>query len=90
MTEAQCVVTGRVQGVGYRDYVQQAAHACMVCGYATNQADGSVRVCAQGTPDAVKDFIEYLHEGSVMSQVAHVAVEWCSVEQEYDDFSMIG
>ena len=88
MTEAECIVTGRVQGVGYRDYVLQAAEECTVCGYVANQSDGSVRVCAQGRPDGIKALIEYLHEGSVMSQVDRVTVEWRSVDELYEDFSL--
>lgn len=88
MTEIECVVTGRVQGVGYRDYVQYAAQACQVYGYVSNEADGSVRVCAQGTTVALQEFIEYLHEGSVMAEVERVAIEWRSAETVYDDFSV--
>ena len=88
MTEIECVVQGRVQGVGYRDYVATAAAECEVAGWIENQSDGTVRVCAQGTPDAVKAFIEYVHEGSVMAVVEKVAIEWRSAEWVLDDFSV--
>ena len=88
MTEIECVVQGRVQGVGYRDYVAMAAAECGVAGWVKNQSDGTVRVCAQGTPDAVKAFIEYVHEGSVMAAVEKVGIEWRSAEQVFDDFSV--
>lgn len=88
MIEIECVVTGKVQGVGYRDYVSTAAKECAVTGWVRNEVDGRVRVCAQGKPDALKEFIEYLHEGSVMSVVEAVSVEWRDVAQEYDDFGI--
>lgn len=89
MTEMECVVTGKVQGVGFRDYVVGAAAACQVCGWVQNQTDGTVRVCAQGMPDNIKEFIEYLHEGSVTAEVVDVRVEWRSADEVYDDFLML-
>ena len=89
MTEIECIVYGRVQGVGYRDYVTIAAKECSVSGWVQNQTDGTVRVCAQGTPDNVKEFIEYLHEGSVVAVVEDVSVDWRSAEQVYEDFSVL-
>lgn len=88
MTEIECVVYGRVQGVGYRDYVLQAAQQCDVVGYVRNESDGTVRVVAQGAPESAKAFIEYLHEGSVMARVERVSIEWRSPEQVYEDFSL--
>lgn len=88
MQEIQCVVKGRVQGVGYRDYVSVAAKECDVLGYVQNKPDGTVMVCAQGTQSALKDFIEYLHEGSVVARVDGISVVWQSSEVLYDDFSI--
>lgn len=87
MTELQCVITGKVQGVGYRDYVQEAASGLGLFGYVKNLPDGSVEVVAQGEPDILKQMVEYLHEGSSLSQVLGVAVEWRSSTIVYDDFS---
>lgn len=89
MSEALCTVSGHVQGVGYRDYVAQAAAECRVNGFVRYDTDQTVVVCAQGMPDDVKEFIEYLHEGSVLSQVVHVAVEWQSITTVYDDFLVL-
>lgn len=86
--EITCVVSGKVQGVGYRDYVASAAAACAVNGYIQNRSDGTVFVCAQGTQPNLKDFIEHLHEGSVMAVTEDVGVTWQSAEKPYDDFSV--
>jgi acylphosphatase len=88
MVEIECVVTGKVQGVGYRDYVARAAGDCEINGFAANQSDGTVLVVGQGTHAHLKDFIEYLHEGSVMAEVAEVKVTWRDAEKKYDDFSI--
>jgi acylphosphatase len=89
MIELQAVITGVVQGVRYRDFVQQAATELMLVGKVYNQSDGSVMVIAQGMPDTLKAFVEYLHEGSLLSRVDGVAVEWRSVSGMYHDFSVI-
>lgn len=88
MEEIECIVTGKVQGVGYRDYVATSAATCRINGYIKNRPDGTVLVCAQGLQPDLKDFIEYLHEGSVMAQTEDVGVTWRSAEQIYDDFSV--
>ena len=88
MIEIKCVVSGKVQGVGYRDYVCTAAGECGVVGWVRNEADGTVQVCAQGTPDNLKALIEYLHEGSVVAEVVGVAVEWRASTVLYDGFGI--
>lgn len=88
MTEIQGTVIGKVQGVRFRDYVQAVAGELGIVGYVQNNQDGSVLVVAQAEPDTLKDFVEYLHEGSVLSLVEGVAVEWRTAEVVYSDFSV--
>lgn len=88
MTEFRALVTGKVQGVAYRAYVQDAATELEVKGFVRNLADGSVEVVAQALPDTLKDFVEYLYEGSLKASIDTVALEWRSVKRVYDDFSI--
>ena len=64
MVEIHCVVSGEVQNVAYRAYVQDAATELKVAGYARNLKDGTVEIVAQGEPTLLKEFVEHLHEGS--------------------------
>ena len=89
MIELEAVVTGRVQGVAYRAYVQDAATALGLVGYVTNASDGSVTVLAQGPQETLKEFVEYLHEGSLMAEVESVAVEWKNARVTYEEFSVL-
>ncbi len=89
MIELHATVTGRVQGVRYRDYVQQAATNMGLVGSVENLKDGSVFVIAQGMPDVLKEFVEHLHEGSLLSKVDGVAVEWRSQAKVYQEFSIL-
>jgi acylphosphatase len=89
MTEIHCVVTGKVQGVAYRTYVQEIATQLNLVGYVKNDKDGSVMVVAQGDPDTLKEFVEYLHEGSLLSTVTGVAVEWKTASKTFSEFSLL-
>lgn len=88
MIEISCSITGKVQNVSYRVYVQDAATELGLVGYVRNCADGSVEVCAQGLTDTLKDFVEYLYEGSLRSVVEGVAVDWRTPKQVYQEFSI--
>lgn len=89
MTELYATITGNVQGVRYRDYVQVSAGKLGLTGFVRNNRDGSVAVVAHGMPDDLKLFVEYLHEGSLQSKVEGVSVEWRTATVRYDDFSII-
>lgn len=89
MIEMHAVITGQVQGVAYRTYVQESATQLGLVGYVKNEPDGSVFVLAQGIPDILKEFVEYLNEGSLMSKVEGVAVDWRSVSATYGEFSVL-
>lgn len=86
--EIQCLVTGKVQGVGFRDYAQSAAAELALTGYIKNNPDGSVTVVAQGEPESIRLYVEHLHEGSVLAVVTGVGVEWGTATHVYDDFSI--
>jgi acylphosphatase len=89
MIEMQSVVSGKVQGVRYRDYVQTAAMELGLVGYIKNNQDGTVLVVAQGEPEVLRNFVEYLHEGSVLSLVDSVSVDWATAIVTYEDFSVL-
>ena len=89
MTEMSCIVIGKVQGVAYRAYVQDAATELGVTGFVKNLQDGTVRVVAQGLPDQLRSFVEYLHEGSLLAQVEGVTVDWQAPRTTYMEFSVL-
>ncbi|MHC4944697.1 MAG: acylphosphatase [Planctomycetota bacterium] len=66
------IVSGIVQGVCFRAYTQRAALKHDVTGWVRNRPDGSVDGEAFGTPEAVKGFVAWLHEGSPHGRVDHV------------------
>ena len=71
----QIKVLGKVQGVWFRDSTLKKAKALGIKGFVKNQADGSVYIEAEGTPPAMKNFIDWCHEGPTFAKVESVEIE---------------
>jgi acylphosphatase len=83
MVARRYVVTGRVQGVGYRNFVEHTAGKLNVDGYVRNRRDGSVEVFAMGTAEELQKLRQALERGPMMAQVSRVAEEPSDVEARY-------
>jgi acylphosphatase len=57
------LVSGRVQGVGFRWFVREAARQHRLAGWVRNRPDGSVELEASGVDTAVHGFVEAIREG---------------------------
>jgi acylphosphatase len=69
------VVSGRVQGVGYRYFVLREAAGLGLSGFARNQPDGSVEVVAEGPGEALAGLEARLREGPAFAEVTGVVRE---------------
>jgi acylphosphatase len=69
------VVSGKVQGVCFRAYTQKAAQERDVTGWVRNRADNRVEGEAHGSPEAMEQFIAWLHTGSPHGRVDQVDVD---------------
>lgn len=76
-------VSGRVQGVGFRNYVEHVAAKLGISGYVRNRRDGRVEVFAIASPNALQQLRAALERGPMMSRVDTVAEEPDTVEQKY-------
>ena len=79
------LVSGRVQGVGFRYFVQQKATVLGLNGWTRNLDDGSVEVYATGPAAKLEDLNGLLRRGSRMSDVRGVEVSEAQV-LNYKDF----
>ena len=77
-------VRGRVQGVGFRYFVQKTAKELRLSGFARNLDDGRVEVYAVGTPEQLNELSGYLWKGPRLSDVRGVD------EQEAEFMEMDG
>lgn len=89
MIKMEAIVSGLVQGVRYRVYVQDSATHLELVGSVRNLDDGTVEVIAEGAPDVLKELVEYLHEGSLQARVDSVAIDWGTASRTFDEFSVL-
>ena len=69
------LVSGRVQGVGFRYFALDAARREGLHGYVTNNDDGTVEAVAEGEAEAVERFERALRRGPSRSRVERVMVD---------------
>ena len=62
-------VSGRVQGVGYRDACVRRARALGITGWVRNRLDGSVQMMLQGSPKPLADMCHWLRQGVSAARV---------------------
>ena len=67
------LITGRVQGVFYRNWTVDTARDLGLAGWVRNKSDGSVEAWIEGPADAIETFIQRAHAGPPAAQVARIA-----------------
>ena len=72
----EAFVHGRVQGVGFRYFARREARRLELDGWVANEADGSVRVVADGPREHLETLLEALREGPPAGIVERVVVNW--------------
>jgi len=82
-------ISGRVQGVGFRYFVQEQAEALNLKGWVRNLADGQVESSAEGTPLDLEKWLEALRQGPPLSRVDHLEITWRQPEEIADGFRVV-
>jgi acylphosphatase len=71
----RAIVSGRVQGVGFRAFAQRVARETGVRGWVRNLPDGSVETAVEGNVAAVKAYFEKIRKGPLMGKVTSTQEE---------------
>ena len=88
MRSAHVVITGRVQGVGFRMWVEGEAVSRGLSGWVRNRREGAVEAVFAGEDKAVADMLETCWDGPDMALVSNVVVsEW---DESVDGFEVRG
>jgi acylphosphatase len=89
MIARRIILRGRVQGVGFRYAMVEAAREADVCGWVRNRRDGTVEALAQGEPGAVESAIAWCRRGPPGARVTDVEVVEVEVNSALKDFGML-
>ncbi|MBI3804363.1 MAG: acylphosphatase [Nitrospirae bacterium] len=81
-------VSGRVQGVGYRDFAQRQAVSLHLNGYVRNLTDGRVELEVEGERGQIEQLIQALRRGPSRSKVTAVDATWAPTSRRFSDFSI--
>jgi acylphosphatase len=84
------LVSGRVQGVGFRFFVERVANQLGLHGYVRNLADGSVEAYAIGSEVLLEEFQRHLAEGPRGARVTGVETSEAVVNNRYRRFEIEG
>jgi acylphosphatase len=88
MPTKRFVVTGHVQGVGYRFFTVAAAENCHLTGFVRNLADGSVEAVASGDSRDLDRFREMLASGPELAHVADVREQDHEAQERWNSFDI--
>ena len=85
---AKVLVTGHVQGVGYRAFARHAALRRSLVGGVRNLDSGQVEADVEGEKRPIEEFVRELKIGPPGARVQQVQVEWSPISGRFSDFQI--
>lgn len=83
---AHILVSGRVQGVFFRDHTQRWAASLGLMGWVRNITDGRVEIMVEGNKEKIQSLVGRLKQGPPLARVESVDVAWEEHQGEFEDF----
>jgi acylphosphatase len=89
--ELLAIVSGNVQGVFYRRFIQVKAGELGITGTAKNVEDGTVEIVAQGKEEDLKKLLEFIYAGTEHAEVESANISWGPIRdgERMADFSIL-
>jgi acylphosphatase len=84
------IVYGRVQGVGFRYFVQHVGNRLGLCGNVRNCPDSTVEIIVEGDAGKITDLIKQVEKGPSLARVQRVDVLDIPAKGTYSSFSIEG
>nr|WP_295972170.1 acylphosphatase [uncultured Bacillus sp.] len=88
MIQLRIIVSGKVQGVGYRYFSQMKAAQYGIKGWAKNHTDGSVEIIAAGSNEQLEPFIEDLRKGNPFSKINYMEITEMDHADHFPSFTI--
>ncbi len=87
ITDVRINVQGRVQGVGFRYFAEEAALTLGLTGWVCNLEDGSVAIMAESDKKTLDKFVALINRGPAFGHVENIDLEWKEKEKRaFHDF----
>ena len=86
---AHILISGSVQGIGFRYFVKSNARRFGLKGWVKNTDDGKVEALVQGEKEAIEKLIRLCEKGPFLAEVKSVQVEWEEETEQFEDFKVI-
>ena len=88
LKRVELLISGMVQGVGFRYYAYQKAQQLHVTGWVRNLPDSRVQVLAEGEREVLEDFISKLKAGPNFSVVQDIDISWSESIGQFSSFQV--
>lgn len=82
------IVSGYVQGVGFRYYIGRIASDYNLKGYVKNLFNGDVEIYAEGRKEFLEDLIKKAKLGPAHSHVENIQLQWLDFQNKYNNFTV--
>ena len=89
LLELSAIVTGDVQGVGFRATTKVFADNLGLTGMVRNVSDGSVEICAQGERVQLENLLAQLRQRYSSNTIRHIDFKFLPVREIYRDFRIV-
>ena len=89
MKRAVIVISGRVHGVFFRDFVKKKSLALRISGQVRNLDNGTVEVIAEGSEGSVNKLIEYCKKGPLLARVNNIKINFEKQKKEFNGFNIM-
>lgn len=86
--QAHILISGMVQGVGFRFFTTRTARKMGLTGWVKNRSDGRVEILAEGPKGLIESLIKDLRVGPPSARVQDVQVDWRSFTGGYKTFDV--
>jgi acylphosphatase len=89
VVRAHILVSGHVQGVGFRGFTHSQATLGQLQGWVRNRAEGDVEMEVEGAKSSVDRFLQAIHQGPALSHVREVTVDWKEPNMQTEGFHIL-
>jgi acylphosphatase len=86
LRQLRMIVSGRVQGVGFRFTARDEAQGLGLRGWVRNCQSGEVEIVAEGREDVLRMLVAWAHLGPPAAHVSRVHEEWSEYTGQFADF----